>query len=319
MRNAPSELTEELLAQGAFAVVHETMGIPAIARIIDLAAEHGRLRRDQVVIQAALDGTKDGISVLDASLTILRANPTMEQWCPHDGPLVGKKCYTVYHGRTEPCDSCPAIRAIATGLPQVEVVPLTTPDGAHGSLQVHATPFHDAAGRVAGGRRACGRCERAPAERRAPAPRREERAAVGQIAAGIAHEFNNIIASIMWVRPTRDADGRTGTRPTSAGHRRGHGCRRGKHITDGLIAFANPGDPRRSPRASSKPFTTLWRYSCLNWTTRTSRRPGQCFRRSRPHYRRAPHGAGVRRACSLTRAKPCPMVGDYPSASRCCP
>ncbi len=40
--------------------------------------------------------------------------------------LVGKKCYAVWHGREEPCESCPVLEARQSGLPQE--AELTTPD-----------------------------------------------------------------------------------------------------------------------------------------------------------------------------------------------
>ena len=64
----------------------------------------------------------DGISVLDQNFNIVQVNPTVEQWHQHSMPLVGKKCYAVYHGRSEPCDPCPAYRTMVTGEPHTETV-----------------------------------------------------------------------------------------------------------------------------------------------------------------------------------------------------
>jgi PAS domain-containing protein len=45
----------------------------------------------------------EGITVLDPDLNILFVNPTMERWFPDVRPLIGKKCYQVYHGRDQVC------------------------------------------------------------------------------------------------------------------------------------------------------------------------------------------------------------------------
>lgn len=50
----------------------------------------------------------DGISVVDRDLTILRVNKSMEDWYPGAVPLVGKRCYEAYHGRSERCENCPS-------------------------------------------------------------------------------------------------------------------------------------------------------------------------------------------------------------------
>lgn len=60
---------------------------------------------------------QDGISVLDCEFNILQVNPVVEIWHKHSMPLVGKKCYQAYHGRTRPCDPehCPTIKTIRDG------------------------------------------------------------------------------------------------------------------------------------------------------------------------------------------------------------
>jgi PAS domain S-box-containing protein len=72
---------------------------------------------------------QDGISVLDNDLAIVRVNEKMEQWYAHALPIAGKKCYEVYHGRSEPCRLCPSIVALQTGKAAHELVPLQDKDG----------------------------------------------------------------------------------------------------------------------------------------------------------------------------------------------
>jgi PAS domain S-box-containing protein len=95
---------------------------------------------------------QDGISVLDKDLAIIRVNSRMEQWYAHALPLVGKKCYEVYHGRSEPCHVCPSIVAMRTGATAHEIVPLHGVGGAvEGWLDLHSFPVLDTAtGKVKG-------------------------------------------------------------------------------------------------------------------------------------------------------------------------
>ena len=84
----------------------------------------------------------DGISVIDLNFTIVQVNPTMEKWYKHALPLVGEKCYEVHHGRSEPCQPCPAYRTMLTGEPHFETIPLKGDDGRSvGWADVHAFPW----------------------------------------------------------------------------------------------------------------------------------------------------------------------------------
>ncbi|MBW2263189.1 MAG: PAS domain S-box protein, partial [Deltaproteobacteria bacterium] len=60
--------------------------------------------------------------------------------------LVGRLCYEVWHGRSEPCDDCPVVRARETGEPQEGEI--RSPDGRH--WLIHGFPILDDAGQVAG-------------------------------------------------------------------------------------------------------------------------------------------------------------------------
>jgi PAS domain S-box-containing protein len=84
----------------------------------------------------------DGISVIDLNFTIVQVNPTMEKWYKHALPLVGEKCYEVHHGRSEPCQPCPAHLTMLTGEPHFETIPLKGDDGRSvGWADVHAFPW----------------------------------------------------------------------------------------------------------------------------------------------------------------------------------
>ena len=84
----------------------------------------------------------DGISVIDLNFTIVQVNPTMEKWYQQALPLVGKKCHEAHHGRSEPCQPCPAYRTMLTGAPHFETIPRKGDDGRIvGWVDVHAFPW----------------------------------------------------------------------------------------------------------------------------------------------------------------------------------
>ncbi|MHA1720451.1 MAG: PAS domain S-box protein, partial [Promethearchaeota archaeon] len=62
----------------------------------------------------------------------------------HSMPIVGKKCYEVYHGLDKPCDACPSLRALATKKPALELVPKRGPNQEiNGWLDLYAFPLTD--------------------------------------------------------------------------------------------------------------------------------------------------------------------------------
>ncbi|MBW1770900.1 MAG: hypothetical protein JRJ17_07030 [Deltaproteobacteria bacterium] len=61
------------------------------------------VREKQRFLQAVFDAIQDGITVLDCDLNVILANLWMEKMFSDQMPLVGKKCYNVYHKRETPC------------------------------------------------------------------------------------------------------------------------------------------------------------------------------------------------------------------------
>ena len=80
------------------------------------------LRETERFLNSIFTSIQDGVSVLDKDMTIIRVNPVMERWYSHAMPLVGKKCYQAYHGRSERCEICPTYHTINTRKSAYEVV-----------------------------------------------------------------------------------------------------------------------------------------------------------------------------------------------------
>jgi len=93
-------------------------------------------------LNSLLAGLPDGLSILDRDLTILLTNPVMEKWYAHAMPLVGRRCFEAYYGRSEPCVLCPTARTLASGIGSDETVPRTGPGGAAaGWFHLYSIPF----------------------------------------------------------------------------------------------------------------------------------------------------------------------------------
>ena len=71
-------------------------------------------RADEEFLSDIFASIKDGISVLDKDMNIVRVNPAVEKYFS-DLPLVGQKCYKVYHYRDTVCSVCPVEHTLKTG------------------------------------------------------------------------------------------------------------------------------------------------------------------------------------------------------------
>ncbi len=129
----------------------EIMGIVGISRdVTDLREKEDALERERAFLQDVFESVQDGISVLDRNLNVLTVNSFMEKMYADSSPLVGRKCYEVYHGRTSPCSSCPSVLAMEQGKKVTQTVPYVWRGEPKGWLEVTAYPFRDREGRILG-------------------------------------------------------------------------------------------------------------------------------------------------------------------------
>jgi PAS domain S-box-containing protein len=108
------------------------------------------LAANERFLRGVFDAIQEGISVLDTNLNIMRVNRTIERLYPHINNFIGRKCYEVFHGRTQGCEICPSRRALADGALHMDVLPLEGPEGITGWHELYAFPLHDSNGAVTG-------------------------------------------------------------------------------------------------------------------------------------------------------------------------
>ncbi len=78
--------------------------------------------------QGILDAIPDSLSLISPDLKIVWANKGLAMLLHKNLPdLLGQYCYQVRHGRSEPCEICPAQRCFRSKKPEFDEV--TTPDG----------------------------------------------------------------------------------------------------------------------------------------------------------------------------------------------
>ena len=121
------------------------------AQFDELKLSQDTIQHKEHFLRSVFGSIQDGISILDENMTVIDVNRTMEQWYQNEMPLMGRKCYEVYHNRTKRCDVCPSITTLQTGNPAIETIPLVDGDVVKGWLELYSFPFIDATtGRMKG-------------------------------------------------------------------------------------------------------------------------------------------------------------------------
>jgi response regulator RpfG family c-di-GMP phosphodiesterase/putative methionine-R-sulfoxide reductase with GAF domain len=104
--------------------------------------KYQELLNEKQFLDGVFSGIQDGLIVMDMDLTIRLANPTVSGWFPEAVPLVGKKCYEVFHQSGVACTSCPNLNTIHTGQTAQEIIPRKNKGGETiGWLEIYNFPF----------------------------------------------------------------------------------------------------------------------------------------------------------------------------------
>ncbi len=161
------------------------------------------LRQNKKFLENILNGIQDGISVHNQEYTILKTNQYMETWFHDKLPLEGKKCYEVFHNRQTPCETCPTFEALRQNVLQRSEMVCHMPNEADKWLEVFAYPVKT--GPQEGDRQVVEFIRDITAQKQSEAERNtllsqlafsQKMEAVGTLAGGVAHDFNNILSAI---------------------------------------------------------------------------------------------------------------------------
>lgn len=121
-------------------------GIEIVRDVTGHKLKDEEINKNEKFLNDIFDSIQDGVSVLDKDMTIIRVNHAMERWYSHAMPLIGKKCYTAYHGRKTPCDVCPSAETLQDGKSSYNVIPKRDSDGKIiGWFDLYSFPIIDTA------------------------------------------------------------------------------------------------------------------------------------------------------------------------------
>jgi len=148
-------------------------------------------------LRIVVDRAPDGVVIIDREFRVLLANQaSVDQWCQDLGSAAGDPCYRVRHGLDGSCPDCPAARAIDTGLPVSVVREEPGANGHPSRWQVTSYPIKDEYGRVIRVVNFSSNLTKMR-WREALGLQAVRLSAVGELAAGIAHEVNNPLTAII--------------------------------------------------------------------------------------------------------------------------
>jgi len=108
------------------------------------------LRDGERFLQNVFDAIKDGISVLDLNLKIVRVNSWMEEMYSKERKFAERKCYEVYQKRDTPCPWCPSLKTIETGETNNAIVPYPSEENPTGWIELSSFPLRNIEGDMVG-------------------------------------------------------------------------------------------------------------------------------------------------------------------------
>jgi len=155
------------------------------------------LRKREQFLSSIFESIQDRLSVLDTEFNIIRTNNKVEQAYSHELPLIGKKCYKVYHGEDTICVGCPGLKAMGNREPAQAIISVRDPSGNNkGWLDHYCYPFIDITTGDLTGVIVYARDITEKLRVEQELARMERFHLVGQMAAGIGHEIRNPMTAV---------------------------------------------------------------------------------------------------------------------------
>ena len=226
-------------------------GIEAVRDVTARKHAEEKLKKSKTFLNTVLDSIQDGISVLDTDFNIIRVNKIMRQWYEHMLPFEGtKKCYEVYHGRSEPCEVCPTIKTIKSGKLEMEKVPFVKKEGETGTLELFSYPIIDESGEVTGVVeyvRDITDQEKARKSLEEETIKVQKLESTGVLAGGIAHDFNNILTAILGNISMAKIFAESNEKVINCLIEAEKASMRAQDLSQQLLTFSKGGEPIKKP------------------------------------------------------------------------
>ncbi|MBU1716572.1 MAG: response regulator [Proteobacteria bacterium] len=161
-------------------------------QVVRLKAAEKELLAEKNKMEAAFTAMNEGITVQDINFKILYQNARQRE---RQGDHLGEYCYRAYQNKEQVCEGCPLAKCFKDGKTHKRETSAQTEKGPI-YMEVTASPMFDADGKIVGGMEVV----RDITEYRklnAQYLQAQKMESIGRLAGGLAHDFNNILTSII--------------------------------------------------------------------------------------------------------------------------
>ena len=105
-------------------------------------------KQNKAILSTLLAVIQDGICFLSPEFEVLYQNPAMQYWYESPAGSRKMKCYALYHGRTSPCEHCPAQKAMLSGKTEEQEVMFEKGSRRNGWQKVFCAPVYGEDSRI---------------------------------------------------------------------------------------------------------------------------------------------------------------------------